>query len=29
LNTGQCNCSADEVDPRWAALKSLKNEDTE
>ncbi len=29
LNTGQCNCSADEVDPRWAALKSLKNNDTE
>jgi uncharacterized protein len=29
LNIGQCNCSADEVDPRWAALKSLKNTDTE
>ncbi|HEX6045982.1 MAG TPA: DUF177 domain-containing protein [Pyrinomonadaceae bacterium] len=29
LNTGQCNCAADEVDPRWAALKSLKNTDTE
>ncbi len=27
LNTGQCNCAADEVDPRWAALKSLKNSD--
>jgi DUF177 domain-containing protein len=25
LNTGQCNCAADEVDPRWAALKSFKN----
>lgn len=29
LNNGQCSCSAEEVDPRWAALKSLKNEDTE
>jgi len=29
LNTGQCNCSAEEVDPRWAALKGLKNKDTE
>ncbi len=28
LNTGQCNCAADEVDPRWAALKSLKNTDS-
>ena len=27
LNTGRCNCAADEVDPRWAALKSLKNSD--
>lgn len=27
LNTGQCNCAADEVDPRWAALKSFKNTD--
>ncbi|HEU4434838.1 MAG TPA: DUF177 domain-containing protein [Pyrinomonadaceae bacterium] len=27
LNTGQCNCAADEVDPRWAALKGLKNTD--
>jgi uncharacterized protein len=27
LNTGQCNCAADEVDPRWAALKSFKNSD--
>jgi uncharacterized protein len=26
LNTGQCNCEADEVDPRWAALKSLKSD---
>ena len=24
LNTGQCNCAVDEVDPRWAALKDLK-----
>lgn len=24
LNTGQCNCAADEVDPRWAALKKLR-----
>ena len=29
LNSGQCNCSEEEVDPRWAALKSLKNTDTE
>src|SRR5215510_2290738 len=28
LNTGQCSCAAEEVDPRWAALKSLKNEDS-
>ena len=28
LNTGQCNCAAEEVDPRWAALKSFKNTDT-
>jgi uncharacterized protein len=27
LNTGQCNCAAEEVDPRWAALKGLKNTD--
>ena len=27
LNTGQCDCAADEVDPRWAALKSLKETD--
>jgi len=27
LNTGQCNCQADDVDPRWAALKGLKNTD--
>ena len=27
LNTGQCNCAAEEVDPRWAALKDLKNTD--
>lgn len=28
LNTGECNCAVDEVDPRWAALKSLKNTDS-
>ena len=27
LNTGQCDCAAEEVDPRWAALKSFKNTD--
>jgi uncharacterized protein len=27
LNTGRCNCAAEEVDPRWAALKDLKNTD--
>lgn len=27
LNAGRCNCDADEVDPRWAALKSFKNTD--
>ncbi|HEX5964826.1 MAG TPA: DUF177 domain-containing protein [Pyrinomonadaceae bacterium] len=27
LNTGQCSCATDEVDPRWAALKSFKNTD--
>ena len=27
LNTGQCNCAAEEVDPRWAALKGLKDPD--
>ena len=27
LNTGRCKCAADEVDPRWAALKNLKNTD--
>jgi len=26
-NSGQCNCAAEEVDPRWAALKGLKNTD--
>ena len=26
LNTGQCNCAADEVDPRWAALKNLTSD---
>ena len=28
LNTGKCNCAVDDVDPRWAALKSLKNTDS-
>jgi uncharacterized protein len=28
LNSGQCNCAVDDVDPRWAALKSLKNTDS-
>lgn len=23
-NTGECNCVADDIDPRWAALKNLK-----
>ena len=27
LNTGQCDCATEEVDPRWAALKSFKNTD--
>ena len=27
LNTGQCNCAADEVDPRWSALRNLRNTD--
>ena len=27
-NTGQCSCTVEEVDPRWAALKSLKNTDS-
>lgn len=27
LNTGQCDCAAEEVDPRWAALKSFKKTD--
>jgi uncharacterized protein len=25
LNDGECKCAADEIDPRWAALKDLKN----
>ena len=25
LNTGECSCAVDEVDPRWAALKSIKD----
>jgi uncharacterized protein len=25
LNTGRCNCAAEDVDPRWAALQSLKS----
>jgi uncharacterized protein len=24
LNSGDCNCKAEQVDPRWAALKDLK-----
>lgn len=24
LNTGKCDCVTNEIDPRWAALKSLK-----
>lgn len=24
LNQGQCDCSSEEIDPRWAALKDLK-----
>jgi len=27
LNTSQCSCAEEEVDPRWAALKSFKNTD--
>ena len=27
LNTGPCSCADDEVDPRWAALKSFKSTD--
>ena len=27
LNTVQCDCAAEEVDPRWAALKSFKKTD--
>ena len=27
LNTGQCDCTPNEIDPRWAALKGLKNTD--
>jgi uncharacterized protein len=23
-NTGECSCVADNIDPRWAALKNLK-----
>lgn len=25
LNTGNCDCVEDEIDPRWAALKNLKS----
>jgi uncharacterized protein len=25
-NTGECSCVADDIDPRWAALKNLKTE---
>lgn len=27
LNTGQCDCAAEEIDPRWAALKDFSNKD--
>ena len=27
LNTGQCGCAEEEVDPRWAALSSFKKTD--
>jgi uncharacterized protein len=23
-NTGECSCVADDIDPRWAALKNFK-----
>ncbi|MGB1779712.1 MAG: DUF177 domain-containing protein, partial [Longimicrobiales bacterium] len=26
LNEGACDCTDDEVDPRWAALRDLKSE---
>lgn len=26
LNTGQCDCAASQVDPRWAALKNFKSD---
>jgi uncharacterized protein len=26
LNQGQCDCTSDETDPRWAALRELKDE---
>ena len=26
LNDGQCDCTEDETDPRWAALRELKDE---
>ncbi len=30
LNVGECSCSDDEIDPRWAALAEImKNSDTE
>ena len=28
LNTGQCNCASQDVDPRWAALKGFQNTDS-
>jgi uncharacterized protein len=27
-NTGECDCTPKEIDPRWAALKGLKNTDS-
>jgi uncharacterized protein len=26
-NTGECDCTPKEIDPRWAALKSFRNTD--
>ena len=28
LNSGECNCTPNEIDPRWAALKGFKNTDS-
>jgi len=29
LNEGECDCGKDDIDPRWAALKGLKESDKE